>query len=138
MSMTLTDFLIANPVDNLEEEVQVADRFKDTEGNILKFKIKAVPAEEFSALQKKHTKFLKKGKTDFDNAAFNMDIALNYTLEPDFRNSDAIKKARCITPKQYVNRVLKAGELTELVKQISTLSGFDDEDGEELKKEAKN
>lgn len=136
--MTLTDFLIANPVDNLEEEVEVSQRFKDADGEVFKFKIKAVPAKEFTAIQKKHTKILKKGRTDFDNEGFNVEIALDYTLEPDFRNADAIKKAGCLTPAQYLDRSLKAGELTELVRQISSLSGFEDDDTEEIKKEAKN
>ncbi len=137
MTMTLTDFLLDNPVDNLQEEIIVAERFKDSEGNPLKFRIKAVPAEEFTAMQKKYTKISKKGKTDFDNAGFNMEIILDYTVEPDFRNADAIKKAGCLVPKQFVNKVLKAGEVTELVKQISALSGFED-DVEDLKEEAKN
>ena len=132
----LTDFLIDNPVDNLTEEVVVSERFKIGD-ELLKFKIKAVTPEDFSNLQKKHTKIGKKGKTDFDSAAFNIELVLDYTLEPNFRDADAIKRAKCLTPKQYINKSLKAGELTNLVSEISKLSGFES-DIEDIKEEAKN
>lgn len=138
MNMTLTEFLLDNPVDNVVEEVKLSDRFKDKEGNDLLFKIKADPVDEFAALQKKHNKIGKKGRVDFDNEGFNLDMAIEYTLNPDFRNADMVKKAGCLTPKQLINKVLKAGELTELVKQITLLSGFEEEDTEELKEKAKN
>ena len=132
----LTDFLIENPVDILTDEVVISDRFKIGD-EILKFKIKAVGPEEFANIQKKHTKVGKKGKTDFNNAEFQMEIALNYTLDPNFRDADSIKKSGCLTPKQFLNKTLLAGELTDLVKEISSLSGFEN-DIEDIKEEAKN
>ena len=132
----LMDFLVNNTVENLNEEVVISDRFK-VDGEILKFKIKAVTPDEFSDLQKQCTKIGKKGKMNFDSKMFNEQLIVNYTVEPNFKEAEAIKKAGCITPEQLLNKTLLAGEVATLVEQISTLSGFD-KDLEELREEAKN
>ena len=64
--MSLQEFLNANPVDGLTEEVVVSKRFKDKEGNVLKFKIKAMSPVEHADLQKKCMTIKKGGKMDFD------------------------------------------------------------------------
>lgn len=132
----LTDFLLNNTVENLTEEVIVSDRFK-VDGEILKFKIKAVNPDEFSDLQKQCTKVGKKGKVNFDSKMFNEQLIINYTVDPNFKNAEVVKKAGCMTPEQLVNKVLLAGEVATLVEEISALSGFD-KDLEELREEAKN
>ena len=66
-----------------------------------------------------------------------MDIAINYTVDPNFRSEDAIKKCGCLTPQQFINKTLLAGEFNNLVEAISIASGF--EKGlDELREEAKN
>lgn len=132
----LMDFLVSNPIDNLTEEVIVSDRFTDCD-KIMKFKIKAVSPDEFSELQKQCTKVGKKGKVNFDSKMFNDQLIINYTVEPNFKDADAIKKAGCMTPEQLLNKVLLAGEVATLVEEISTLSGFD-KDLETLREDAKN
>ncbi|MDK0901575.1 phage tail assembly chaperone [Clostridium perfringens] len=132
----LTDFLLNNTVENLTEEVIVSDRFK-VDGEILKFKIKAVNPDEFSDLQKQCTKLGKKGKVNFDSKMFNEQLIINYTVDPNFKDAEVVKKAGCMTPEQLVNKVLLAGEVATLVEEISALSGFD-KDLEELREEAKN
>lgn len=132
----LTDFLLNNTVENLTEEIIVSDRFK-VDGEILKFKIKAVNPNEFSDLQKQCTKVGKKGKVNFDSKMFNEQLIINYTVDPNFKDAEVVKKAGCMTPEQLVNKVLLAGEVATLVEEISALSGFD-KDLEELREEAKN
>lgn len=132
----LMNFLINNTIENLTEEVVISDRFK-VDGEILKFKIKAVTPDEFSDLQKQCTKIGKKGKMNFDSKMFNEQLIVNYTVEPNFKDAESIKRAGCITPEQLLNKTLLAGEVATLVEQISTLSGFD-KDLEELREEAKN
>lgn len=131
----LMNFLINNTIENLTEEVVISDRFK-VDGEILKFKIKAVTPDEFSDLQKQCTKIGKKGKMNFDSKMFNEQLIVNYTVEPNFKDAESIKRAGCITPEQLLNKTLLAGEVATLVEQISTLSGFD-KDLEELREEAK-
>lgn len=132
----LMDFLVSNPIENLTEDIIISDRFKVGE-EILKFKIKAVSPDEFSELQKQCTKVGKKGKVNFDSKMFNDQLVINYTVEPNFRDAEAIKRAGCMTPEQFLNKVLLAGEVAALVEEISTLSGFD-KDLDSLREDAKN
>lgn len=123
--MNLQDFLNANPVENLTEEVAISPRFKNEQGNPLKFMIKAMTPAEFEEIRKKATQ-IKKGKNiEFDSQKFNLSIAINNTINPDFKNADSIKKLGVATPEDYIQRVLLAGELSTLVQKINELSGFD-------------
>ncbi|MEG0297624.1 MAG: hypothetical protein RR620_12970 [Clostridium sp.] len=135
MSKLMT-FLLENKVDNLTEDIIVSDRFK-VDDEILKFKIKALTPEQFSELQKQCTKVGKKQKVTFDSKTFNEQLIINYTLEPNFRDAEAIKSAGCVSPEQLLNKVLLAGEVITLSEEISRLSGFD-KDLDEIREEAKN
>ncbi|SHN65960.1 phage tail assembly chaperone [Desulfitobacterium chlororespirans] len=135
---TLQEFLNLNPVDNVVNEVIISDRFKDENGSPLRFKIKAMTNAEFEEARKKATtiKTKKGGSFDFDTRKFNETIIINHTINPEFKDANSIQKMGCITPEQYLNKVLLAGEIAELANQIQTLSGFDktfEEDIEEAK-----
>lgn len=135
--MSLQDFLNAHPVDNLTEEVVVSPRFKDKEGNLLKFKIKAMTSREFDEIRKSSTEIRKNRKVEFDAQKFNLKMVINHTVSPDFKHAESLKKLGCSTPEEYVERVLLAGEVTALAAKIQELSGFD-VDMETLVDEAKN
>ena len=66
-----------------------------------------------------------------------MDSVLTCTVDPNFRNEEAVRKANVLSPEQLVNKLLLPGEVMELYRAISELSGFDKEP-EELKDEVKN
>ena len=133
-SMTLTQFLLDNPQIDIREEIFVSPRFKDAG---FKFTISAMTGEQFSSYQKEATAVGRHKKVNFDNKRFNELVVINHTLNPNFKDADAIKKAGCMTPEQFLYRSLRAGEITELVNQISALSGFDP-DPEALVDEVKN
>lgn len=135
--MSLQDFLNANPVDNLTEEVIVSKRFKDKDGNLLKFKIKAMTNAEFDEIRKAATTVKKGRKVEFDAHKFNLRMVINHTVEPDFKHADSIKKLGCSTSDDYVQRVLLPGEVAALAQKIQELSGFD-VSMEDLVEEAKN
>lgn len=137
--ITLQEFLNANPIDNLTADVLISERFKDAEGNLLKFKIKAMTNEEFNQIRKKATVMHTKGKrrVEMDIKTLNDEIVIQNTLVPDFKDAESIKKLGCHSPEQYLNKVLLPGEITELALQIQQLSGFD-QDLEDLVEEAKN
>jgi len=128
----LVNFLIENPVDNLVEEVVVSSRLKQ-----FPFKIKGMTGPEFAEYQKLSTKIGRHKKVEFDSGLFNQLVVLNHTIEPNFRNAEAIKQANCATPEQFLYKSLLAGEIAELSQRISALSGFD-KDMEETVEEAKN
>lgn len=135
--MSLQEFLNANPVDDITDEVVVSRRFKDKDGNLLRFKIRAMTNRTFDDLRKRFTRMGKGRKVDFDAQGFNNAVVIEHTIEPNFKDADSIEKLGCSTPEEYLGKVLLAGEITTLVQKIQELSGFD-VDMEDLVEEAKN
>jgi hypothetical protein len=135
--MSLQDFLNDNPVDNLTEEVAVSPRFKDKEGNLMKFTIRAMTSQQFEEIRKSCTEIKKGRKVEFDAQKFNLKMVINHTVSPDFKQAESIQKLGCHTPEEYVQRVLLAGEIANLASNIQTLSGFD-VSMEDMVEEAKN
>lgn len=128
----LMDFLIDNceAVDEIDE-ITLSERLKAH-----KFKIKPIDGKEFNKIKASCRK-VKKKEVIFDDTAFNEKIILKGCIEPNFSDTEAIEKAKCKTPGDLINKVLKAGEVTDLANKITKLSGFD-EDTDELVEEAKN
>lgn len=136
---TLQEFLNSNVVDGLTEEVAISDRFKDKDGKLLKFKIKAMTGSEFEDIRKKSMKVAAKGKrsVEMDLRKMNNTIVIENTLDPSFKDAESIKKLGCANPEEYLEKVLLAGEIAELANQIQRLSGFHT-DLSELVEEVKN
>lgn len=124
--MALTDFLLANPVDNITKEVVVSERLKDENGELFKFKIRPMQHEQYLSYQEQCTIPKKGGKIDFNTRKFNQLLILNHTEYPNFRNAEFLQQAGCRTPEQAINKFLLAGELSTLAEQIRQVSGFND------------
>ena len=137
----LKDFLLENSdVITKEVEVVVSSRFKDKEGNLLKFKVRPMSGDEFGKYQKQCTTISfnnKKRETKFDSAKFNILSIVNHCVDPNFKEADFLKSLGVQTPEDAVSKVLLAGEIGELGGQISSISGFDLDINEEIEK-AKN
>lgn len=129
---SLKQFLIDNPVDNLTESVVVSARLAK-----FPFTIRGMSGPEFSEYQTLSTKIGRHKKVEFNSKMFNEVVVLNHTVEPNFRDAESIKAAKCQTPEQFLYKSLLAGEIAELAQKISALSGFDD-DMEDLVEEGKN
>lgn len=130
---TLKDFLIDN-INATEdvEEITLSNRLKD-----YKFKIKPISRKDFNKYKVECRK-VKKKQIIFDDTAFDEKVILKGCVEPNFSDTEFIEKAGCRTPGDLINKVLLAGEIQDLVNAITELSGFEDDDVEELVEEAKN
>lgn len=129
---SIMDFLIDNLKATEEtEEIILSERLKEC-----KFKIKPISGKEFNKL-KTECRSVKKKQVIFDDAKFNEMLIVKCSVEPNFTETQAIEKAGVKTPSELINKVLKAGEITDLANAITKLSGFD-EDPEEIVDEAKN
>lgn len=136
--MSLQEFLNQNPVDNLTEEVSISDRLKDRDGNLFKFKIQVMDADQHEEYRKLATAInIKKKTADFNLQKFYALMVINHTIEPNFKDAESIKKMGCMNPEQYLKKVLLAGEIETLAKEIQSLSGFN-KNFEELVEEVKN
>lgn len=126
--MNLQEFLNGRKADNVTAFVNVSERFKDENGNSLKFKIKAMRQSVFEEIRK---------KCGGNSAAFNRCVIIENTLEPNFKDAESISLLGLKTPEQYLDNVLLAGEASTLARSIIELSGFK-KNIEELVEEVKN
>ena len=137
----LKEFLMENTnITDKEFEVKVSNRFKDKNGNQLKFKIKPVSGEQFGEYQKKCSTIEFTGKkrvATMDSNRFNNLVIINHCVDPDFKDAELIKSVGAQTPEQAIQKLLLAGEIAELATQISNISGFDVDINEEIEN-AKN
>jgi len=118
----LMDYLIENEnVTDDIEEISLSERLKN-----FKFKIKPISGKEFHKL-KSECRTIRKKNVNFDDAAFNEKLILKCCVEPNFSDESAIEKVKVHTPEDLINKVLKAGEITDLANAITNLSGFDEE-----------
>ncbi len=132
---TLHAFLHPETPEN--QEVVISQRFKDEEGNVVPFIIRAVSQEESAALKRKATKTHRNGDTvtDFDADAFTKSLIIAGTVQPDFAATDLCEAYGVLTGDQVIGKMLLAGEYAALSDAIGRLSGMDDQG---VQQEAKN
>lgn len=132
---TLNAFL--KPAVSLEEkEVIISNRFQDEKGNVVPFKIRAVTQEENDAITKRATKVRKVDGTPMDyldSVDFTRRMVIAATVEPDFRSQDMCMAYGVADPLMVPGKMLSSGEYKRLVKEIMTLSGFEESPEEEAK-----
>lgn len=134
---TLQEFLNANAVEGLTKEIAVSERIKDENGELYKFKIKTMTQKELDNLRAKSTTYGKGNKKIWDNAKFNSAVVINNTIYPNFKDAENLKKLGAVTPEDYLDKVLLAGEINRLSIEIMSFSGFN-QDINELIEQAKN
>lgn len=137
---TLQQFLNRNPIDNLTEEVVISDRFRDEDGQLMKFTIRAMSADDMASYQKRAMKINPKSKdrkVEIDSGAITKAIVVNHTVNPSFKDAESIRELGCHDADGYLQKVLLAGEIEELAKEIQRISGYNADFGE-LVDEAKN
>jgi hypothetical protein len=134
----LQDFLKTSvDVSQITAEVPLSDRFRDGDGKLLLFTIKAVTIEEYGRYQKDATVVDGDGNSAFDLHKMHMKVVVNHTVDPNFADIASIEAAGVKTPEHLVAKKLKTGEIDRLADEIMKLSGFG-EDMDKLRKEAKN
>lgn len=138
--MNLQEFLNKTNVTSIEEEVAISQRLKNPEtGELFKFKIRPLTDKEWESARSEATTLPKKAKerSKFNNSYFNDRVVLAATIYPNFKDAESIQSLGCISPEQYLHKVLLPGEIAELSTRIVQLSGFT-EDIDELIEESKN
>ncbi len=134
--MTFQQFLNQNTVDSITKEIIVSDRFKNDDGDIFRFKIRAMTQSNFEEIKKKAL-FGNIGNAQIDEDVLNCFIIIENTIEPSFKDSRSLTELNCSSPRQYLNRVLLSGEIAFLAEEIIRLSGFD-RSVSELSEDVKN
>ena len=138
--MNLQEFLNKNNVAGIEKTVTISKRLTDPDtGELFKFKIRALSSKEHEHARNMATRMPKNKneRVQVDNTIYCSQIILAGCIEPNFKDAQSIAELNCVSPEEYINRVLLPGEINDLSNEIDRLSGFG-EDMSELVEEAKN
>ena len=101
------------------------------------FTVRALSYDEWADIQQRSTTVGRDGRSKLNAGKLNELIVLACCVEPDFSSSDFIDDMGCKTPSELLHAVLLPGEIIDISKEISRISGFDN-DFSELVDEAKN
>lgn len=118
LTASLSDFLLANPVDSLKAYVTLP-RFEKAG---FKFKIRPVSGDELVDYRQQATL---PGSNDSDGQRANELVVINCVIDPDLTSEDFAKSVGCTTSEEVLHRFFKAGEISKLASYILEFSGFD-------------
>lgn len=134
---TLSAFLNPVPVET-HHEVVISDRFRNEDGTVQPFVIRALMQEENDRLVKSCTRqAIVNGQqvSQLDKVLYSRKLILAATVVPDFSESDLCQRYGVLDPNLVPGKMLTSGEYSRLATEISQLSGFQSpgEVGEEAK-----
>lgn len=115
----LDDFLGLTDVSEVRKVIPI-----NVGGTVLEITIKPVSEEEHSEFQKRCQVF-NKNKMTFDTAKYNNLILESCIVEPNFSSEEFLRKAKCQTASEFINKKFPAGVVSDIAIEIQKLSGFD-------------
>ena len=115
----LDDFLGLTDVSEVRKVIPI-----NVGGTVLEITIKPVSEEEHSEFQKR-CKVFNKNKMTFDTAKYNNLILESCIVEPNFSSEEFLRKAKCQTASEFINKKFPAGVVSDIAVEIQKLSGFD-------------
>lgn len=127
-----------NPVSLSEEkDVVISKRFQDENGNPVPFRIRSLSQMENEKLSKKCSGYRKINGQQveyFDNVRYSRELVLASVVLPDLSDAELCKRYGVADPALTASSMLLPGEFAQLVQEIMTLSGFEDEGMQEKAK----
>lgn len=133
--MNLYAFL--NPVKVEEKkEIVISERFKDENGKVVPFVIKALTHGEVEELTKKSRKVKKVNGQNverIDQMELTNRIIVAGTVQPPFENSELCENYKVMDPLLVPGKMLLEGEYKKLLDEISALAGYQEDEEEQIK-----
>lgn len=115
----LDDFLNLTDVQDIKEEISV-----NLNGKKLNFVIRALTEQEHTEFQRRSQNMSKK-KVSFDIGKYNDLLLENCIVEPCFSEESFLRKVKCVSASDFLNKKFPAGILMDIAKKIQELSGFE-------------
>lgn len=115
----LDDFLGLSDVTEIKKEITV-----NINGKELSMVVRAITEDEHSELQKR-CQNISKNKVSFDSKKYSELLLSTCIVEPDFNDSEFLKKVKCETAREFINKKFPAGVITDISSKIQKLSGFE-------------
>ncbi len=139
---TLDAFLAQNALKPENEKIVISDRFRDKDGKPVEWEIRALTQAEDEKIRRAATRVTggRRGRpktTEVDVYLYNLKTVVAAVVYPNLNDARLQDSYGVHGAEDLINKMLTAGEFTELFVAINELSGFDI-DGEELEEQAKN
>lgn len=113
-----------------EVEILVSERFKDSEGNIIPWKISLLSADEIYDIKKRSTKSIKKGgqrTVTVDTEAIRDTAIVESVIYPNLKDVELQEAYGAMTPLELAKRMLEGREYERLGDRILKEQGFIDD-----------
>lgn len=127
----LEDFLGLDDISEVKKTIKV----KAINGAELEMVVRPLTNEEHSLFQKR-SQIINKKSISFDSAKYSQLVLSECIIEPNFKDENFLKKAKCNSDIDFLTRKFPAGTLLDISGEIQKLSGFESIDLEI--EEAKN
>ena len=137
MMDNLKAFLMNNASISSTDEIIVSNRFKDENGNIIKFKIKTITQEENDVITRSCERKVKNKfgqyQIESDRQLYLCKLAVACTVYPDFKNAE-LQESYGVPgdADKLVKKMLTPGEYTNLVLAIQSINGYDEDINEDI------
>lgn len=113
-----------NPVQEEEVKIAISDRFKNKDGETVKWVLKAVPTPVANAIRKKYTKIDNKGRTTIDGTKINTELAAVTVVYPNLKD-ERLQNVYSTCGELYtLYAMLRDGEVSRLVKEALKVNGY--------------
>jgi len=104
-------------------------------GKDIFFTVKELTMDEFKKISDLATTKKRHGITETDEVKVAIDTILKSVVEPNFRDEKLLEYYEAETPKELVKKLLKAGEIMEVYREIEKVSGYNQDEDEQEKEE---
>lgn len=115
----LDDFLGLTDISEVRKTIKV-----NVDGKELELVIRPITEDEHTEFQRRSNN-ISKNKVTFDSGKYQNLVIESCIVEPNFADADFLKKAKCISAIEFLNKKFPAGILTDIANEIQKLSGFE-------------
>lgn len=115
----LDDFLNLSDVSEIKKTIKI-----NLGGKELELVIRPITEEEHIDFQRRSNVF-NKNKITFDTGKYSSLILEACIVEPNFQDADFLKKVKCVSASEFINKKFPAGIVSDIAQKIQELSGFE-------------
>lgn len=139
--MSIIDKLLqldANKISEKPAKAVEIKRLTNLLGDKAVFTCQAIDGRKNGDIQKAGLNFKKGNVSDIDIYEIQVLSVIEGVVEPSLKDKKLLEHFNAITPKELVDKLFLAGEITELYNTINELSGYDKDESKEVNEEIKN
>ena len=135
--MNTIDLLLGIDKEKFEKEtkeVKIKSLSKKAGKDVI-FTVKELNMDEFKRISDLATKKKRHGVSETDEVEVAVNTILKSVVEPNFKDEKLLEYYEVETPKELVKKILKAGEIMEVYREIEKVSGYNQDEDEQEKEE---